>query len=555
MAPDLILPDFIVLGRVLTMDPAHPVAQAVAVTGDRISAVGDKSTLLAMAGPQTEVVDYAGATILPGFVESHLHVVIGGAQLAHLQLGGLATLAGAKAAFGTFAAANPTAPLLMAQGGVYSLDGQPITRTMLDSIIPDRPIAITAIDLHTVWANTAALTAAGLLHGAKMPPGHEVVIGPDGTATGELREFEAFAPIIALGGEGRLNLGISTGRDPNPWPTAAEQAIDRAKAAAGLAHCARHGITSIINMDGNRYTLDLLAGLRAAGQLTARVKVPFHFKPDMDLSDLDVASALQADFNDDWLSSGFVKFFMDGVTDSRTAYQLHDYPGQPGHRSEPLFALDRFARIATEVDRRGLQIAVHAIGDGAVQLTINGLAAARKTNGRRDSRHRIEHIELIDPADIPRLAALGITASVQPVHAPGAMDFALQPTLDIIGAARWPDAYLAKTLADHGARIAFASDWPVTDVNVLRGIKAALTRAPYPGGTHQSLGLMATLHAYTAGGAWAAHQEHLTGTLRPGLAADIVVLSGDIEATPAAMIDQLHITRTICAGQTTYRAD
>lgn len=550
MAPDLIL-----LGRVLTMDPTQPKADGVAINGDRIGAVGNRAELLALAGPQTEILDYSNATILPGFVESHLHLVLGGAQLSHLQLGGMTNLATVTNAFRTHAAANPDRPLLMAQGGTYSLDKQPITRTMLDAIIADRPIAITAIDLHTVWANTIALQMAGLLHGADMPAGHEVVMAADATATGELREFEAFAPIIALGDEGRLNLGISTGREPTPWPSAAEQATDRAKIALGLAHCASHGITSMVNMDGNRYTLDLLAGLRDSGQLTARIKVPFHFKPGMDLSDLDIASAFHADFNDDWISSGFVKFFMDGVIDSRTAYQLNDYPGHSGHRSEPLFSAETFAGIATEIDRRGLQIAVHAIGDGAVRLTIDGLAAARATNGPRDARHRIEHIELIDPTDIPRLAALGITASVQPVHAPGAMDFALQPTMDIIGADRWPDAYLAKTLADHGAHIVYASDWPVTDVNVLRGIKAALIRSVYPGAANQSLSLHATLCAYTAGGAWAAHLDHLTGTLRPGLAADIVVLSGDIEATDPARIDQMRIARTICAGRTTYRAD
>ncbi len=547
--------DLILLGRVLTMDPVQPVAQAVAIIADKISAVGDRTTVLAMAGPQTVITDYQTATILPGFVESHLHLVLGGAQLSHLDLGGVYDSQTAGAAFRGYAAANPDAPLLMANGGTYSFDSQPITRATLDGFVADRPIALMSIDLHTVWANTLALKMAGLLHGAAMPTGHEVVIGTDGTATGELREFEAFAPIIALGDEGRLNLGISTGRDPDPWPNAAEQAIDQAKVKLGLAHCARHGITSMVNMDGNRYTLDLLAAIRAEGGLTARVKVPFHFKPAMDLSDLDNASAFHADFNDDWISAGFVKFFMDGVTDSRTAYQLHDYPGHPGHRSAPLFSAEQFAQIATEVDKRGLQIAVHAIGDGAVRLTIDGIAAARAANGSRDARHRIEHIELIDPADIPRLAALGITASVQPVHAPGAMDFALQPTLDIIGANRWADAYLAKTLADHGAHIAYASDWPVTDVNVLRGIKAALTRPTYAGGTDQSIGLRASLHACTAGGAWAAHMDHLTGTLRPGLAADIVVLSGDIEVTPPDQIDQMHIARTICAGQTTWLAD
>ena len=243
------------------------------------------------------------------------------------------------------------------------------------------------------------------------------------------------------------------------------------------------------------------------------------------------------------------------MTDSRTAFMLNDYPEVPGHRSVALFPAESFNRIATEIDRRGLQIAVHAIGDAAVRTTIDGYEAAQKANGARDSRHRIEHIELIDPADIPRLGALGITASVQPVHAPGAMDFALEPTIHTIGLNRLKDAYLARTLAEGGAPIAFASDWPVTDVNVLRGVGAAMTRRPFdaPGATDQRVSLMETLHAYTAGGAWAAHLDRLTGTLRPGMAADIVVLSGDIETTPAEGIAALDVALTVAGGQITWR--
>lgn len=550
MTPDMILTN----ARILTMDAARPRAEAIALAGDRVAALGSRAEIERLAGPATKIIDCRGRTLLPGFVESHLHLVLGGTELAHLQLNGIEGEAALTKAFRDFAAAHPDQALLMAQGGQYAMLDHPMTRHDLDRIIADRPIAITAHDHHTVWANTKALEQAGILDGADMPHGHEVVMGKDGRATGELREFEAFAPVVAIGGESRLYLGIATGGEPSPWPDEAQQAIDRAKSARGLAHAARHGITSIVNMDGNRYTLELLRGLQREGGLTARVKVPFHFKPHMELSELDRAEEMTREFNDEWLTSGFVKMFMDGVVDSRTAYMLNDYPGHPGHRAEPLFPGPRFNEIATEIDRRGLQIAVHAIGDGAVRTTIDGYEAAQRANGRRDSRHRIEHIELIDRADIPRLGALGITASVQPVHAPGAMDFALFPTLDVIGRDRWNDAYLCRTLAEAGAPIAFASDWPVTDISIIRGIHAALTRPTYEGGTDQRLPLMDTLRAYTAGGAWAAHMEGLTGTLRPGMAADIVVLSADIEATKPEDVAGLGIVLTIAGGRVTYGA-
>ena len=369
--------DLIILNaRVLTMDRDLPRAQAVAVAAGRIVAVGITADMAALTGPQTRVFDAGGRTLLPGFVESHLHLVLGGSELSQLQIGGLFGFDALKAAFDGYALANPGLALLMAQGASYQILGDAVTRHDLDRVMADRPIAMMAPDHHTVWANTAALAAAGLLHGAAMPHGHEVMMGPDGTATGELREFEAFGPVLALGGEAHLQLGIATGGEPDPWPSDAVRAKNKDKIAAGLAHCAAHGITSMVNMDGNRYTLQLLKEMQDEGRLTARVKVPFHFKPHMDLSELDRADAMTAEYNSDWLSCGFVKMFMDGVVDSRTAYMLNDYPGQPGHRSEPLFDPDRFNAVCTEIDRRGLQIAVHAIGDGAVRQTIDGYEAA-----------------------------------------------------------------------------------------------------------------------------------------------------------------------------------
>jgi hypothetical protein len=410
-----------------------------------------------------------------------------------------------------------------------------------------------APDHHTVWANTAALRAAGILQGALMPRGHEVVMGPEGLATGELREFEAFAPVIALGGEARLNLGIATGAEPDPWPTDAELAIDRAKVKAGLRHCAAHGITSMVNMDGNRFTLELLRGIQAEGELLARVKVPFHFKPHMELSELARAEAMTRAYNDEWLTCGFVKMFMDGVVDSRTAFQLEDYHDQPGHRSEPLFPPARFNQIATTIDKMGLQMAVHCIGDGAVRTVIDGYAAAQAANGVRDSRHRIEHIELISRADIPRLAAHGIVASLQPPHPPGVMDFPLMPSMGIYARDRWRDAYLWRSLRDAGAHVAYASDWPVTDVSVMRGLQAAVTRQPFAEDcADERLSLIDSLEAYTSGGAWAAHREHVTGRLMPGLAGDLVMIDGDVEGVPTDMLGQTGIALTVCGGRITH---
>ncbi|MFM7655195.1 MAG: amidohydrolase [Paracoccaceae bacterium] len=543
----------VVNAKVLTMDPLKPRAEAVALGGGKVLAVGTRAEVEALAGPEAQVIDAKGRTVLPGFVESHLHLVLGGAELVQLQLGGVHGFEALKAAFLDYAAKNSHRALLMAQGAAYEILDHPVTRHDLDRVIADRPIAMMSPDHHTVWANTAALTAAGILHGAATPPGHVVVMGEDGTATGELREFEAFGPILALGGEAHLQLGIATGGEPEPWPDTAMRAADKDKVVAGLAHCAAHGITSMVNMDGNRYTCVLLKEMHDEGRLTARVVVPFHMKPHMELSELERASAMAAEFTGDWVRSGFVKMFMDGVVDSRTAYMLNAYPGTM-ERGEALFELERFKDICTEIDRRGLQIAVHAIGDAAVRQTIDGYEAAQQRNGKRDSRHRIEHIELIDRADVPRLGALGITASVQPPHPPGAMDFPMSTMDSVFHKARWVDAYLWKTLRDHGAPLAFASDWPVTDVSVMRGIQAAMTRKPYAGAGDERVSLMDTLYAYTAGGAWAGHLEDVTGTLRPGMAADLVMIDGDIEAIPADQIGQTGIALTVSGGRITHQA-
>lgn len=542
--------------RVLTMDDDHPSAEAVAIRDGRILEVGGATAMQALRGPDTQIIDAEGRSVLPGFIESHLHILLGAAELGHLQLFGVKGFDQLRDAVRAFALTKPDTKVLMAQGADYTIisEAEPLTRHHLDRIIPERPLALVSPDHHTMWANTKALEMAGILHGKECGPGNEVVMGDDGLATGELREGEAMGPVSELAGETRLRLGISTGGEPATPPTPEERAADRDVLMAGLSHAARHGITSFHNMDGNAYTLELLSELRDEGKLLCRARVPFHYKNFMTIDELDRASAMTARFDDDWLKSGFVKMFMDGVLDSWTAVMVEPYADRPDWRGEPLFEAEEFARIATEIDRRGLQIAVHAIGDGAVRAVLDGYEAARRANGPRDSRHRIEHIEVTTDADVPRFAQLGVICSMQPPHPPGSQGLPLEPTVSRIGRDRWRLAYAWRTLKDTGAHVVFASDWPVSNVDPILSIQSAVTRTVWaPGLPDHSFSLHEAIAGYTVEGAYTEFAEDRKGRLKKGFLADLVILSGDIEATPPEKLHDLRPTTTICGGKITFQ--
>lgn len=550
--------DLIVLNaRILTMDPANPKAEALAASEGRIVAVGDRGSVEALRGPGTKVIDAGGRTVLPGFIESHMHMFMGAAELTHLQLFGVQGFDALSAAVRKFAADNPDASFLQAQGADYTIlsKDEPLTRHHLDRIVSDRPLVLVSPDHHTMWANTRALELGGILQGRKLGPGNEIVMGEDGLASGELREAEAMGPITALSGETRIRLGISTGGEPDPAPSKAERDHDRDIMRRGLAYAASHGITSFQNMDGNLYQLELLDEIDREEGLPVRAQIPFHFKNFMDVDVLEKASRMAERYRSDRLKSGMVKLFMDGVLDSWTAVMVEPYADRPDWVGEPLFEADRFATIATEIDRRGLQIAVHAIGDGAVRSVLDGYEAARKTNGARDSRHRIEHIEVITEADVPRLADLGVLASMQPPHPPGSMGLPLEPTVSRIGQARWPLAYAWRTLKNAGARIVFASDWPVSPVDPIAGIQAAVMRKPWADDVpDQSFSLMEAIEGYTVEGAYAEFSEGCKGMLKTGYFADLVVLSDDIEAVDIAKLHEVRPVTTICGGRVSFQA-
>lgn len=544
-------------GRVLTMDPAAPIAEAVAIAGERILAVGSSEEIAARAGPGARRIDAQGATVMPGMVEAHLHLFAGAFGMRLLQLDGIRGLPALRDKVQAYAAANPSEALLICKAADYNLfgDGVATTRQMLDEALEDRPLILIAGDHHTAWANTIALRKAGILEGRDLPPGNEIVMGDDGFAAGELREHEAFGPVMALRSSGgRENLGLD-GVEPATPPTAQERVEDMAVLEEGLRYCASFGFTSLHNMDGNRYQLALLRDIDRQGGLICRTEIPFHLTPKKPLDTLAEAEALADEFDSDRLSARRVKMFMDGVIDSATAVMVEDYADLPGWRGEPLHSAERFAAACIDADRRGLQISVHAIGDGAVRRVLDGYEAAQKANGVRDSRHRIEHIEVLHPDDLRRFKALGVVASMQPPHPPGAMDFPLEPWVSHVGEERWPWSFPVGFLRGEGVPIAFASDWPVSDVNPMRGVKAAITRKPWKEGqpAHAST-LLEALHGYTAGGAYAGFDEHRLGRIAPGLLADVVVMDRDLEATAIEELDKARAAVTICGGQVTWEA-
>ena len=377
--------------RVLTMDPARPVAEAVAVQGNLIAAVGSKADIEGLKAKHTRIVDAGGGTVTPGLIEGHVHLFMGAAELDNLQLGDVKGIDQLTAAVRRYAALKPALKLVFANQVPYTvLDDRILpTRHDLDRVLPDRPFAMMTYDHHTVFANTKALEQAGVLRGAPVPRGAEIVMGADGLASGELREPGAFRYVLAhTPTGGRDALGYTEAEDPKPAPKAGERALDRGIVLRGQKYCASHGITSLHNMDGNFYQLELMQDIDTAGDMAVRCRSPFHFKNTFGLERLAEAVEMRRRFASERVSSGYVKVFMDGVIESWTALKLEDYADKPGCFGDPNFTAEEFNALAVAADRLGLQIAVHAIADGAVRRTLDGYAAACAANGPRDSRHR-----------------------------------------------------------------------------------------------------------------------------------------------------------------------
>jgi predicted amidohydrolase YtcJ len=538
--------DLIVInGRVYAGDSTADLAEAVAVSGNKVVRVGSNREIQRLKRAQTLVVDAKGGAVVPGFNDAHAHLIDGGLSLDQISLSDATTLDAVKDTIRVWSEAHPEREWITGRGWYYqAFSGAMPTRQLLDTLVPDRPAYLVAYDGHTGWANTKALKLAGITRRTKVPVNGAIVKDPrTGEPTGALKESA---------------MSLMTAAAPQPTE---EDRLAALRAAIDQAH--RFGITSVQDAGGTADDLELLARLRKRGELTLRIYQALRADATLTPEGLELLDQVRTRFADDpLLKTGAVKLVADGVIESHTAAMLEPYANRPATKGDPRFTPEQLNAVVAMLDKGGWQVMTHAIGDAAVRLTLDAYEAAAGSNPapERGRRHRIEHVETIDPADIARFGKLGVIASMQPAHATPS------PTPgDVwsvnIGDERASRGWMWASIAKAGGRLAFGSDWPVMTLDPLKGLHVAVTRAT-PDGLPEGgwipserLGLRQAIDAYTRGGAWASFDEQRKGLLARDMLADIVVLSDDIFAGPASRLTTTEVAVTIVDGKVVYRRD
>jgi len=516
--------------KIFTSDESNPGAEAVAVKGNRIIYVGTNAGAESFKDQSTRVINGQGHTLTAGFIDTHVHLLWGSIWMGSAQLQDVRTKEDLNKVLLDFANDNKTNPWVAGRGIKYSIVS---TRQELDEIIADRPIYIGAFDGHTGWANTKALEMAGIMHDDGRALANGIIVrGNKGLATGELREGDAMNAVMDL----------------VPLPDANRK---RELLKLAIREFNKTGITSVHNMNGDMEELMAYAALEDAGEMNMRIYVPYHVKPEA-TEEMLAEAAEMAKVQMDYVRGGAVKFFMDGVWESYTAFNVHPYADEPDVKVEPIFSLEHFTRMASLCDKLGLQIAVHCCGDGAVRQTLDGYEAIQKINGKRDSRHRVEHIEVCQPEDMPRFRELGVIASMQTSHAPFSLEEDLVWTKRT-GPERWPISFPWRDLKNSGAHLSLGSDWTVAPFDPMINIYVALNRRKYaPTDPDQRLTLEECILGYTRDAAYTEFMENEKGQVREGYLADLVLFSHDLFEVPAEEIRTVQAVMTMMDGRIVF---
>jgi predicted amidohydrolase YtcJ len=479
--------------------------------------------------------------VIPGFNDAHVHFLMGARNLQNLELSEETTVDGILRRIAEFARTHTDRAWILGRGWFYAVfpGGMP-DRALLDPVVSDRPVAVEAYDSHTTWVNSAALTRLGITDDTPNPPRGEIQRDAAGRATGILKEAA---------------MELVDGALP---PRTISQDVEALAAAASLAF--RHGLTSVQEAGAGRKQFEIYQALRASGRPMVRIRLGHRMEPGLTMAEWErrlvdyEADALPCR-GDPWISAGIVKAFGDGVIETGTAEMLAPYEGltadQPGGLGYPQWEPGELAAAVRVADGRGWQVQIHAVGDRAVRTALDAYELAAAHNGPRKRRHRIEHIETVDSADIPRFASLGVVASMQPYHAhpdPAQMEVYRSK----IGPNRLSHGWPWHSIRHAGGRLAFGSDWPIVFFDPFLGINSAVNRPAGGWLPQERLSLAEALAGYTSGSAWAAYENAVKGTLEPGMLADVIVLDRDLFAAAPAEITDASVRLTILGGQLVY---
>jgi predicted amidohydrolase YtcJ len=526
-------------GPIFVGDEAGKVVRAIAVREGRVVALDADAE--ALEGPRTRIVDLRGRLATPGMNDAHCHLGAGGLSLLEVDLRGATSLAEIERRVAASARAAALGEWITGRGwdqtrlpaSELGPGGWP-TREALDRASPDHPVYLRRVDGHTGWASTRALQIAGVVSGTPDPPGGRIIRDPRGEPTGILEEraTELVARKVPAPSAGKRRRGI----------------------LAALELAARTGVTSV-QTEASAEDFAVYQDLRREGRLTLRV----YGWAELTMDEIRAFSTLgeRAPFGDAWLRRGFLKAYADGTLGSRTALMLEPYADDPGTRGIRRIPAEELDALVLAADRAGLQVVVHAIGDGANRMVLDAFEKSARATGRRGARHRVEHAQVLDEADIPRFRALGVIASMQPTHATSDLRWAEQR----IGHTRAErGAYAWRKLLDAGAAVAFGTDFAVEPLAPIEGLYSAVTRQarepPYgpPGGwiPSQKLTLAEAIRLYAKGSAWAEFQETDKGTLEAGKLADLVVWDRDLFATPPADLLQAKPVLTVVDGRIVF---